>query len=446
VKDASSLLNPAFLKTLASCKLFAPGSSITVSRAPGRLDVMGGIADYSGSLVLQRPIAEGTFAAVQLTDDLCIDILSSNADRDREFSIDIPVLSPGGNPIGYEEARELFRGADRWAGYVAGVFLVLMRERNVVFSRGAKIFIFSAVPEGKGVASSAALEVATMHAVAAAFEIELDAHRMAILCQKVENLVVGAPCGLMDQMACACGEADALMAMLCQPAQVQAPVRVPEEIAFWGLDSGERHAVSGSDYGSVRTGAFMGHRMIGREGYLANVSPAEFERSYAKQLPEEMSGRDFLARYGGTADTVTSVDPSRRYKIRQPTAHPVYEHHRVERFRNSLGGPSHEEHWTLLGELMYESHASYAACGLGSLGTDLIVRLVRAEGPSHGLYGARITGGGSGGTVAIMGRAAATDAIARIVENYEKATGHRPYVFEGTSPGAARFGSLRLNT
>jgi galactokinase len=65
---------------------------------------------------------------------------------------------------------------------------------------------------------------------------------------------------------------------------------------------------------------------------------------------------------------------------------------------------------------------------------------VRAEGPSAGLYGARITGGGSGGTVAVLGRPDATPAIARVVDAYERQTGYRPHVFAGSSPGVAAFG------
>ena len=400
---------------------------------------MGGIADYSGSLVLQRPIAEATFAAVQPAEKAVLRIVSS----DRTYTGDL-------SPIDYDEARRMFQGSTHWASYVAGIFIVLMRERGAAFSQGANVLISSSVPEGKGVASSAALEVAVMQAVTSAFGLQVEPRDMALLCQKAENLVAGAPCGVMDQMTSLCGAADSLLVLLCQPAELQPPVRVPNDISFWGLDSGERHAVSGSDYGSVRTGAFMGYRMIAATGdrwggYLANVSPEEFEREFQSQLPEAIAGAEFLARYGATTDTVTKVDPGRTYKVRQPTAHPIYEHHRVKVFRQLLEEASSEEQWTLLGELMYESHASYSACGLGSRGTDLIAKLVREEGPAHGLYGARITGGGSGGTVAILGRADAGSAVARIAENYERATGHRPHVFSGSSGGASSFGSLTVN-
>jgi galactokinase len=414
---------------------FEPGT-LWVARAPGRLDIMGGIADYSGSLVLQRPVAEGTFAAVQPRKQDVVRIVSAN--RSFEWRME---------PLEYDVARRQFSASrDHWAAYVVGVFVVLMREGVVRLTQGADVLISSEVPQGKGVASSAALEVAVMQAVLGAASAKVNPRELALLCQKAENLVAGAPCGVMDQMTSAAGDAESLLALSCQPAELQPPVRIPPEISFWGLDSGERHAVSGSDYGSVRAAAFMGYRMICEggdrwNGYLANVSPAEFEREFQSLLPVEMSGADFLSRYSGTIDTVTQVQPDRLYRVRQSASHPIYEHERVKRFRDLQSVASMEEQWTALGDLMYESHASYSACGLGSPGTDRLVHLVREE-LGNGLFGARITGGGSGGTVAVIGRADAGEAIRRVAEKYEGATGYRPYVFSGSSDGAARFGCL----
>jgi L-arabinokinase len=181
-------------------------------------------------------------------------------------------------------------------------------------------------------------------------------------------------------------------------------------------------------------------------GYLANIPPPLFERECLPWLPEAMSGAEFLERYTGTGDTVTTVDPERVYRIRQPAAHPVYEHARAREFRQRLQEPASEARRVRLGELMYASHASYSACGLGTPGTDRIVDLVRGEGAVAGLYGARITGGGSGGTVAVLGRRDAAGAIQRVVDRYGEAAGQRPYLFSGSSPGVAAFGvrSVRL--
>jgi L-arabinokinase len=143
---------------------------------------------------------------------------------------------------------------------------------------------------------------------------------------------------------------------------------------------------------------------------------------------------------------VTTVERGRRYRVRAPAAHPVYERQRAESFRELLIESADEDRRVRLGDLMYESHASYAACGLGSAGTDRLVDLVRAEGAAAGLYGARITGGGSGGTVAVIGRKDAFAAIERVADAYERATGYGPHVFSGSSPGVMTFGgrSVRL--
>src|SRR4029453_18846957 len=172
-------------------------------------------------------------------------IVSLSADPQREMSFEMPLenFDTKVGALDYESARAFFQqdAARHWAAYVAGVFLVLMRERGIVFSDGARILIDSQVPEGKGVSSSAALEVAVMQAVAAAYDIALKPREVALLCQMVENLVVGAPCGVMDQMTASCGEKCRLLALLCQPAEMVGTISIPEEIGIWGLDSGVRH-------------------------------------------------------------------------------------------------------------------------------------------------------------------------------------------------------------
>jgi len=397
-------------------ELFNTKADLIVSRAPGRLDVMGGIADYSGSHVLEFPIAEATFVALQPSDERRLNFVTLLDDEPHHSSFTMS-LSDLDGPVEYETARGFF--TDSWAAYVAGVFLVLMRERNVRFDSGANILISSRVPPGKGVSSSAALEVAVMQAVTSAFDIEIEGREKALLCQKVENLVVGAPCGVMDQMTAVFGERDRLLLMLCQPAEVKRMISLPPQLALWGIDSGIRHSVGGSDYGTVRAGAFMGRQIIAdlnpdfpENGYLANISPDEFEREYLDRLPEH---------------------------IRMPTAHPIYENVRVRRFMELL---ERNEGYEELGELMYEAHRSYTALGLNSAGTDLIVELVRKEA---GLFGAKITGGGSGGTVAVLGDQASRAAVERVVDSYARATGHQPYVFSGSSPGSLVFGHLRFS-
>src|SRR5262245_42607703 len=231
----------SFVDMLRERQLFERGAQLTIARAPGRLDVMGGIADYSGSLVLQRPIAEATWAAVQRLDRPVLEVVSLGRPG---YTIPLQRLAPDGAPVSYEEARRIFAEV-RWPAYIVGVVLVLARERGLPLTSGARIVVASQVPEAKGVSSSAAVETSCMHAVASAFGLALEPRDLALLCQKAENLVAGAPCGVMDQMTCVFGEERALLALLCQPAELQPQVPVPGDLDVWGLDSGERHAVGG---------------------------------------------------------------------------------------------------------------------------------------------------------------------------------------------------------
>ncbi|HQW34910.1 MAG TPA: hypothetical protein PKY60_05690 [Thermoflexales bacterium] len=431
----------------ANADFIHPTRPTKIGRGPGRLDVMGGIADYSGSLVLQWPLARAAYCAVQFCDEPVVAMRSLNAaeiDAERDVTAPLEVIAQGN----YAQAHAALTGdpARAWAAYAAGALVVMARELGVALTRGMRLLVHSDVPAGKGVSSSAALEVACMRAACDLLGVQLAPRQLAILCQKAENLVVGAPCGVMDQMSSACGEPGKLLALHCQPAQLLPSVALPDGLRVWGIDSGIRHAVSGSDYTAVRVGAFMGYRIIAgldglpvrlvdgiaqvddprRNGYLANITPAEWEAHYQDRVPLEMRGDDFLAQFGGTTDSVTRVNPARTYAIRQPAAHPIYENARVEAWHTALSSPPAERGrgWEEnMGELMYESHASYGACGLGSEGTDRLVQMAREAGAERGIYGAKITGGGSGGTVAVLARANAEPAVRAIAQRYAQETG-----------------------
>lgn len=457
--------------------LFDAAEPLLVARAPGRLDVMGGFADYSGSLVLELPIREAAFVAVQRRSEPWVEIVSEG-------------IGPGAGPrrharfaLGelqrctqsYALAREYFQEDARqaWAAYALGALVALRVEQGCELRGGLSVLVASSVPEGKGVSSSASLEVASLTALAGVQGISIDPLRAALLCQRVENLVAGAPCGVMDQMTSSCGSEGQLLPIVCQPAELQPGFPLPPTLALWGIDSGTRHEVSGADYGQVRVAAFMGYRWLAEarglraratgseglvaiddpdwDGYLARVPRAEFEQNYRQLLPERCLGADFLDRFAGITDPITRVRRDVEYRVRAATEHPVYEHARASEFRELLQRPELgaglEPPRSLLerlGSLLYEAHASYSACGLGSAGTDRLVELVRELGPGRGLYGAKITGGGSGGTVAVLGRAASGPDVQAVLQRYARETGRVPQLFAGSSPGAAAFGVRQL--
>src|SRR6266849_2141030 len=130
-------------------------SELIVTRAPGRLDLMGGIADYSGSLVLQWPIQSAVHVAIQRHSSKTLRIASVPEEPNktsRLFEINLDELL--GSNYSTLRARFTDKPENHCAAYVAGAFPVLMRESNASFNEGAHILVKSAVPEGKGVSSS----------------------------------------------------------------------------------------------------------------------------------------------------------------------------------------------------------------------------------------------------------------------------------------------------
>ena len=415
------------------------GGPAFIARAPGRLDVMGGVADYSGSLVAEMPLAQAAVVGAQ-TADGDVTVRSANAAAEN-FAAEVTLPSRAFvNPVSLH--KYLFDGPReaRWAGYAAGCVALLRAEGLIPRTAGARLFVRSTVPLGAGVSSSAAVEVAAMRAIAAAYQTELDGLTLARLCQRVENEVLDAPCGIMDQVTSALGEGGKLLALLCQPYQVQGTVALPAGWSVFGMDSAVKHSVGGSAYTKARVAAFMGYKMLadragnGFGGYLCNCSPDEYRGLYPDGLPEKMSGAVFLGAHGGIFDDVTTVQPGETYDVRACTEHAILENARVGRFLDDLKDGS-DEKMADAGAQMLAAHESYSACGLGSAETDLLVELARAQGPA--VAGARITGGGSGGTVGILCRADHEERLARTVaEEYEKRTGRAPRIIRGTSPGA----------
>ena len=156
IDDATAADLDAFVDTLRARGLFERGAALTVSRAPGRLDVMGGIADYSGSLVLQRPIAEATFAAVQRIDRPVLEIVSLGRPPLHDSARDAGARRRAGQLRrrrgGCSRRRRAARATHCRTGRRTSPasFLVLARERGLPLTSGARIVVVVAGARGQG--------------------------------------------------------------------------------------------------------------------------------------------------------------------------------------------------------------------------------------------------------------------------------------------------------
>ena len=457
-----SLFEHQVVAMLAAHSLFTAGKPIHIARAPGRLDVMGGNVDYTGGLVLQSLLGEAVWAATQLRTDGLIRILNPGAVQ-FGWEPSLEVSTDDLNDLQELRQRCRQRESSRWFGYILGALYFLKQNVAPDDLGGIDIFIASDLPPNKGVSSSAALEIATLKAASAAWGTSLEGVALATAGQWVENVVVGAACGIMDQAAIVLGRNNCLLPLLCQPCLPTASVKLPAGISIWGIDSMVSRSTTGVAYETARAAAFIGYKLICQHerievvpeevfgiprftdsrwnGYLSNLAPSEFRSRYDRLLPESLSGREFLERSEEHVDPFTVVDLDREYPVRVAVRYATEENFRVQMFNTLLKTVSFngtQSLLPLLGEILCQSHAAYAECGLGSKACDeLMLRALKA-----GFPGAKMTGGGAGGVVAILGRSGfeGQRAIHEIAQQYGADRGAMPYIFDGSSEGVDAFG------
>jgi len=441
---------------------FFDSGSVWVARAPARLDVMGGIADYSGAHVCEAVLGRGMLMALQPRTDRTLRIRSMQFGRRSlpvETRVPLDYFSSSDGYGSYSEVRDLCQANPlaSWASYIVGSIFTTMKEESIELPYGFSLLLLSAVPMNVGIGSSAAVEIGTLCCLNAYLGLGLEAVRISRLGQMAENRVVGAPCGIMDQIAIAGGQHGKLTHILCRPGEVVGQIEIPAGTGFIGINSMVRHSVAANPYSDVRIGAFMGKRIINgiraRTGnaavdYLTEISVEELKSHYLPHLPEAILGSEFLALHKTHDDPVTRIQPDATYPVKGPALHPIEENERVLRFIEALRAARDGDEKGLFaaGEAMYAAHDSYRQnCHLSVEGVDYLVDAVRKRGAKSGLYGAKITGGGTGGTVAVFGRLEAIEQhIPRIAVEYSRRSGAMPDIFQGSSPGAMEFGARRF--
>ena len=368
---------------------------------------MGGVADYSGALVLETPIEATTRVEITITATPAWTLHSRSHGRWAAPSEPLmSALSAEGSV-----AREALdaQGAPQWTTYPLGCVWAFCQETGWRPGGGLAISIQSGVPEGMGVSSSAALEVATLRALEDLSGTRLKGTELARLGQLAENEVAGAPCGLMDQLASAHGKGGSLLQILCRPDILQSPIALPKGAMAVGWASGVKHAVAGAPYAAARTATFAGkaifERALGRQWDFAAEIPPSLFHQHADTLPETIRGDRLAEVYGEVDDPLSQIDPKLDYSVRAGLRFPIEESFRSElvvALMSGARGRNRGEHLRQVGELMLQSHAGYSSIGLGAPETDAMIDALRQMGPDQGIYGGRASGGGSGGAVVVL--------------------------------------------
>jgi galactokinase len=338
---------------------------------PGRVNMIGEHTDYNGGLVL--PFAIGRFVAVAAAarGDGIVEMRTSQSPDD-QVTVRVDALRPG--------------SVTGWAAYPAGVAWAL-REAGVEV-RGASLVIDSDLPQGAGLASSAALECAVAACLADLAARRVPGRELAAIARRAENDFVGVPCGIMDQSAVMLCETGNALLLDCRSGESE-PVPIdPVGMRFLVVDTGVRHELTGGEYAARLRECEAAASLLGvpslREaddlGALADLG-----------TPADLGS---LARLGSLADPV----------LARRARHVVTENRRVVAAVDLLRAGRLAD----CGPLLTESHRS--------LRDDFEVSWPQADVAVQaairaGALGARMTGGGFGGCVLALVPAASSEAI-----------------------------------
>ncbi len=364
------------------------GRPARLFRAPGRVNLIGEHTDYNGGFVLPMAIDRETVVAAAPRADRTVRVCSLNRGEEMAFDLDQP-----GEPR---------RGL--WLDYVEGVARAL--ESRGVRLGGADMLLFSDVPAGAGLSSSAALEVSAGLALASVSGQTVEPLELALAGQQAEHTYVGTLSGIMDQFVAALGREGHALLIDCRALSAEAIPLDTKEVVVAIADTHVQRELSASEYNRRRAECEEGVRLLSERlpgvRELRDVSVEEFER-FASCLPE---------------------------KVRRRCRHVVGENTRTLAAAAALRRGDLEE----VGRLMRRSHESLrddyeVSCAELDL-------LAETAWGVRGVLGSRMTGGGFGGsTVSLVQRDRLAEFERALAEAYQKRKGFAPTIYVSEAGG-----------
>jgi galactokinase len=357
------------------------GTVAAVYRAPGRVNLIGEHTDYNEGFVLPAAIGFSCWVAVAVRRDRKLVIQSELFDQSIEVSLD----HLDGHGVG------------KWHDYPVGVASTLQKAGNRL--RGANVYIAGDVPLGAGLSSSAAIEVATGHALLAASEYPIDRKQLALLCQRAENEFVGARSGIMDQYVSCFGMAGHALLLDCRSLESRA-LPLPRTVQLVICNTMVKHQLGTGEYNTRRAEC---------EGAVRRLAGA---------LPGIRSLRD------------VSLQQLEQHRVRLTDTlykrchHVITENERVGKFASALD----QGDVASLGALMAASHRSLREdYEVSCRELDLMVEIASHQ---TGVHGARMTGGGFGGCTINLVDASNSAEFQRCVSaEYARALGIQPDIY-----------------
>ena len=358
------------------------GEPETLVRAPGRVNLIGEHTDYNDGFVLPVAIDRDIMIAARSREDRIARIHSLDLGATVEFPMD---------DIRYDSEH-------KWSNYPRGVAHFLQKEGYEL--RGLEAVITGNVPQGAGLSSSAAMEVATGLALEKISGLEIDPVKMALICQKAENKFVGVNCGIMDQFISRMGKQDHALLLDCRELEFELVPLNLEGAKIVVCNTNVKRGLVDSEYNKRRSECERGVKLL--EEFLPGITALrdvdldDFEK-YSNHLPEITEKR---------------------------CGYVIRENNRVLESVQSL----EEGNLIRFGDLMNESHIGLR--DQYEVSCAELDAMVEIAWNVDGVLGSRMTGAGFGGcTVTLVTEDALEQLVERVNKEYPERTGLQPEIY-----------------
>jgi len=438
-------------------------SPVAMTRSPGVVDVMGGIVEDSGSLVLTATLGLAVTASIWRVDGGHVHLRRAADGAKNGCDLPIAAFDPSGSAP--EGLSALCREAGAEWALPSCLTLRQALKDGVIpgLDLGLMILLHSDFPPDADFSESWVQAAATIDGLCRLFGAPADRLQRSRVCAEavapLTNLY-----NLRAPITALCGSPDGSLLqlrfqpkMMCQSLELPAGVIVSAARTHLARPTTRRRMVD------TRMCAEMGRRMIAQlqqhDGArsdpaavrLATITPAEYVNQYRDRLPSRITGEAFVAKFGTLRGIDGQLNPENTYKIRSRAEHHIYENNRVHEFATCIVRARRNaspEALARAGKLMYASHWSHSQrCGIGGMEADQLVTAIRSHGPEAGLFGAKVTGGGEGGEIVVLMRddERAHIALAEAVATAEAAADHTILTFGGAVGGAEFFQPPKLD-
>ncbi len=474
-----------------------------VQSAPGRVDIIGGLSSEAGGVVAHMALPRRAAVALSPRRDGQLVFSAARTIPEFSGSSDSPTpnamvrfsaddLFPATGQALPEPQRLVTRigPAGWWTLPFAGLFYLLAKDghyaalsdaglppSNIPPMRGATIAIDSDIAMHAGQGSSTAITAALLQVISRAAQLNLSTLEKAVLIQRAESLFGPSSGHVVDALTILCaldGPPAHLLRYSAEPHNLMGQIPLPPDVRLFALNTGIPAKRSGETVLSLRLAGDMGlrimetiYRDLGRinnplHGYLGNTSPELYRRYFRSLLPRRLRGSDFLRSYGELSPDAGLVLPGEIYRVRAAVDHLVSEREHAENFLQAMedlsesapsivggrGGtlPGSSEGWQRrlvlqrAGRLLLASQHSYRLrLGLSCPQADWLVNRLMRAGPAAGVFGARISASGGGGTVVAMldSSSQATDTLLQLVSDYPLEMGLPLEIQAAGAPGSA---------